>query len=104
VHPNFANVDVTANMSDSEGSRGPAQPATASVSTVQPEIYFNNKKYSSWRDARDEYARLSNTGTSKVWIYGVVILKERQCSWLSIDTCFVSFCQVCMFKEWHQVG
>jgi hypothetical protein len=42
VHPNFANVDVTANMSNSEGSRGPAQPAAATVSIVQPEINFNN--------------------------------------------------------------
>jgi hypothetical protein len=34
----------------------------------------------------------------------LVILNYRQCSWLSIDTCFVSFCQVCFLKEWHQVG
>jgi hypothetical protein len=42
VHQNFANVDVTANMSNSEGSWGPAQPAAATVSIVQPEINFNN--------------------------------------------------------------
>jgi hypothetical protein len=32
-------------------------------------------------------------------IHGVVKLKQRQCSWLSIDTSFVSFCQSACLKN-----
>jgi hypothetical protein len=67
VHPKLANVDVIVNMSVSEGSRGPAQPATASASTERTDIKFTCAKCWSWNDARDAYARVSNRGTSKVW-------------------------------------
>jgi hypothetical protein len=67
VLPNLTNVDVIANMSDSEGSMSLAQTATASASTEQAAIKFNGNKFLSWRDARDEYTRVSNRGTSKVW-------------------------------------
>jgi hypothetical protein len=63
VYPNLAIVDVIANMCDSEGSTGPGQTATASVSTEQAAIEFIGKQILSWRDARDEYTRVSNRGT-----------------------------------------
>jgi hypothetical protein len=66
VYPNLADVDVIANMSNSEGSMGLAQTATASASTEQAAIKFNGNKFSSWRDASDEYTRVANRGTSKV--------------------------------------
>jgi hypothetical protein len=55
VTPKLAKIDVIANMSDSEGIRGQAQTATASVSTERADINFNCKKHSGFSDARDEY-------------------------------------------------
>jgi hypothetical protein len=70
LYPNLANVDVIAHMCDTEGSMGPAQTATASVSTEQAAITSNRKKFLSWRDARDDYTRVCNRGTSQVWARG----------------------------------
>jgi hypothetical protein len=104
VHPNFANVDVTANMSDSEGSTGPAQPATASVSTVRPEINFNNRNYSSWRDARDECTRLSNRGTSKVWARLKLVGEDEEKPFqLCCRRCGAS-CQLRNIAKWQNFG
>jgi hypothetical protein len=64
LYPNLANVDDIVNMCDTEGSMGPAQTAPASVSTEQAAIKFDWKKFFSWRDARDEYTRVSNRETS----------------------------------------
>jgi hypothetical protein len=67
MYPNLANVDVIANMCDTDGRMGPAQTATASVSNEQTAINFNGKKFLSWRDARDEYTRVFNRGSSQMW-------------------------------------
>jgi hypothetical protein len=45
VYPTLANVDVIANMSDSEGSMGLAQTATASASTEQAANNLNGGKF-----------------------------------------------------------
>jgi hypothetical protein len=62
----LANVDVIANMCDTEGSTGPVQTAIASVSIEQAAMKFN-ENFLSWRDARDKYTWVSNWGTSHVW-------------------------------------